>query len=75
MKQHYYQVVITQDEDGMYLAEVPNLHGCHSQAKDLATLYKRIEEAIELCLEVRKKKKEWFGKMMFIGVQQVPVSV
>ena len=46
-------VVIEQDEDGIYVASVPELQGCHTQAKKLGELNRRIKEAIELCLEVK----------------------
>jgi predicted RNase H-like HicB family nuclease len=47
-----FDVVIERDEEGYYIASVPALAGCHTQAKSLDTLMKRIREAIELCLEV-----------------------
>ncbi|MDD3603751.1 MAG: type II toxin-antitoxin system HicB family antitoxin [Kiritimatiellae bacterium] len=43
-----YNVVIEQDSDGYFVATVPELKGCHTQAKSLDTLMKRIREAIEL---------------------------
>jgi predicted RNase H-like HicB family nuclease len=46
-----FNVVIEQDADGYFVASVPELRGCHTQAKSLDTLMKRIREAIELCLE------------------------
>jgi predicted RNase H-like HicB family nuclease len=48
-----FRVVIEKDEDGYFVASVPALRGCHTQAKSLDVLMKRIREAIELCLEVR----------------------
>jgi predicted RNase H-like HicB family nuclease len=75
MAAYQISVVITQDEDGMYMAQVPNLPGCHTQAKTLATLYKRIQEAAELCLEVEKKKKNVVLKEKFVGLQQLEVTV
>jgi len=47
-----FSVVIERDSEGYYVASVPELSGCHTQAKSLDTLMKRIREAIELCLEV-----------------------
>lgn len=55
MKTYQFPIIVTQDEDGIYVAEVPSLPGCHTQAKTLPVLYKRIEEAIELYLEVEKR--------------------
>ena len=45
-----FNVVIEQDEDGYFIASVPELKGCHTQAKSLDALMKRIREAIELCI-------------------------
>ena len=45
-----FNVVIEKDADGYFVASVPALRGCHTQAKSLDVLMKRIEEAIDLCL-------------------------
>jgi predicted RNase H-like HicB family nuclease len=47
-----FNIIIEQDEDGFFVASVPELRGCHTQAKSLDILMKRIREAVELCLEV-----------------------
>jgi predicted RNase H-like HicB family nuclease len=65
-----FDVVIERDESGYYVASVPKLHGCHTQAKSLDVLMNRIREAIELCLEV---KKEVAGSSEFVGIQRVLV--
>jgi len=44
-------VLIKQDRDGYYVATVPALKSCYTQAKTLDELYPRIREVIELCLE------------------------
>ena len=46
-----FNVVIERDSENYYVASVPELRGCHTQAKSLDTLMKRVREAIELCLE------------------------
>ncbi|MBR8837998.1 MAG: type II toxin-antitoxin system HicB family antitoxin [Stigonema ocellatum SAG 48.90 = DSM 106950] len=43
--------VIERDADGYFVASVPNLAGCHTQAKSLDELMERIREAITFCLE------------------------
>lgn len=75
MKVYNFPVVITQDNKGIFIAKVPDLPGCHTQAKTLPLLYARVEEAIELCLEVEKQNKQAISQEKFIGVQQVQVSV
>jgi predicted RNase H-like HicB family nuclease len=68
-KELEFSVVIEKDEDGYFVASVPALRGCHTQAKSLDLLMKRVKEAIELCLEVEKP-----ATTEFIGVQRVAVS-
>jgi predicted RNase H-like HicB family nuclease len=46
-----YRVLIEQDEDGMFVAEVPSLPGCVSQGHTREEATKNITEAIELYLE------------------------
>jgi predicted RNase H-like HicB family nuclease len=48
-----FNVLIERDAKGYYVASVPALKGCHTQAKSLDKLMKRVREAIELCLEVQ----------------------
>jgi predicted RNA binding protein YcfA (HicA-like mRNA interferase family)/predicted RNase H-like HicB family nuclease len=49
---HQFDVIVEKDSAGYFVASVPALPGCHTQAKSLDTLMERIREAIELCLEV-----------------------
>jgi len=46
-----FAVVVEKDEDGDYVASVPELPGCHTQAKTLDELMRRIREATEVYLE------------------------
>ncbi|MHA1385415.1 MAG: type II toxin-antitoxin system HicB family antitoxin [Candidatus Helarchaeota archaeon] len=67
-----FSVIIEKDEDGYFIGTVPELPGCHTQAKTLDELTVRIIEAIELYLEVQKDKLKVPTK--FIGIQRVEVS-
>jgi predicted RNase H-like HicB family nuclease len=49
-----FMTVIERDEDGWYVASVPSLPGCHTQARSLDKLNERIKEAILLCLETNE---------------------
>lgn len=64
-----FNVLIEKDSDGYYVADVPELKGCHTQAKSLDELIVRIKEAIELYLEVEKD----LPANEFIGIQKVSV--
>ena len=69
MKQQSLTVLIELDEDGNYVALVPALRSCYTQAKSLEELYPRIKEVIALCLEEEKPIKT-----KFIGVQQMEIN-
>jgi len=64
-----FKVVVEKDADGYFVASVPALRGCHTQAKSLDVLMKRVKEAIELCLEVEEPAAN-----EFVGVQRVAVT-
>jgi len=50
--EHTLNVIIEREADGYFVARVPELHGCHTQARSLDELMVRIREAAKLCLEV-----------------------
>ena len=65
-----FNVFIERDSEGYYVASVPSLPGCHTQAKSLDVLMDRIREAIALCLEVEAEVAE---PLDFVGIQKVTV--
>jgi len=67
-----FNVIIEKDTEGYFVASVPSLKGCHTQAKSLDELMDRIKEAIELCMEVQTEIVEIPD---FIGVQKVSIDV
>jgi len=67
-----FNVVVEQDEDGFYIASVPELPGYHTQAKSLEKLNKRIIEVIELYIDVDKEQLN--KSIKFIGFQKVEVN-
>ena len=67
-----FSVVVERDEDGLYVASVPSLPGCHTQAASLDALMDRIREAIALHLDVEADTA--IPNLEFIGVQRVTVA-
>ena len=68
--QRKFTVLIEKDEEGYYVATVPSLRGCHTQAKSLDTLMKRIREAIELCIATEDAGST---PLDLVGIQQILV--
>lgn len=67
-----FTVLIEQDEDGIYVAKVPDIPGCYTQGKTVEQAMERIKEAMQVCLEA---DTEEIIPMKFIGVQQLGVKV
>jgi predicted RNase H-like HicB family nuclease len=67
-----FDVVVELDADGYYVASVPALQGCHTQARSLDKLMARIQEAIALCIEVEGQPA---AHNKFVGVQRVSVAL
>ncbi len=65
-----FNVIIERDSEGYFVASVPSIAGCHTQAKSLDEVIERIKEAIELCLGVEQENAE---VLEFIGMQKVSV--
>ncbi len=66
-----FNVIIEQDEDGIYVARVSEIDGCYTQGKTLQDVLERVKEAIEVCLEA---DKEEINPMRFVGIQRVQVE-
>jgi predicted RNase H-like HicB family nuclease len=69
--QREFNIIIERDSEGYYVATVPGLRGCHTQAKSLDTLIQRVREAIDLCLETEQELPEL---SQFVGVQRIMVE-
>jgi len=70
-----FPVIVLQDQDGMFTAKVPTLRGCHTQAKTLPTLFKRMREVIALCADVEKTKNHSLSSQKFVGLQHIEVEL
>jgi predicted RNase H-like HicB family nuclease len=70
-----YSVIIEKDEDGFFVASVPALPGCHTQAKTLPELRKRVKDAIKLCLSVAEKDLQYQKQIKMMSYQPKFVSM
>jgi len=61
-----YTVLIEQDEDGVFIAKVPDIPGCYTQGKNVEQAMERVKEAIQVCL-----MKNWGKKSnLLVGQKQ-----
>ena len=68
---HQFDIVVEKDSDGYFVASVPAMPGCHTQARSLDELMVRVREAIELYLEEQDASPE---RLDFVGVQRITVD-
>ena len=66
-----FSVIIERDAEGFYVATVPEVRGCHTQARSLDELMGRVKEAIQLCLEAEGDDA---ATLDFIGVQKITLA-
>ena len=64
-------VLIEQGEDGAYIASVPSLKSCYTQANTVQEVLEKIKEAAMLCLEV---ESDIPVMNKFVGVQQMEIT-
>ena len=69
--QRQFDVVIERDEESFYVATVPQLPGCHTQARSLDEVMERIREAVQLCLEVEGVPAQG---LEFVGIQRITIA-
>lgn len=65
-----FTVLIEQDEDGIFVAKVPDIPGCYTQGKTVEQAMERVKEAIQVCIEGDKEKPFC---LKFVGIQQVEI--
>lgn len=66
-----FDVVIERDSEGYYIASVPQIPACHTQARSLDEVMLRVREAIELCLAVEGMPGQ---ELEFVGIQRVTIA-
>lgn len=66
-----FEVLIERDEDGMFVASVPAMPGCHTQGETLAEARENIKEAILLWLDGGDEPRQG---VQVVGIEQVTIE-
>lgn len=66
-----FDIVIERDPDGLYVATVPALYGCRSEARSLDELVERARESILLRLEMEGLDP---GDLTFVGIHRIRLA-
>ena len=69
MSKREFYIVITRDEDGCLIGEVPQLRKCFNQGDTLDDLMQNMRESIKYCL----KEDDLDDRSEFVGVYKIEV--
>lgn len=80
-KVQQFKVIIEQGEDGVFVASVPAIPGCHTQGETYEEALVNVKEAIELCVDEAREDLAYRDRITwpeekqssFVGVATVPV--
>lgn len=70
-----FPVIIEKDEDGYFVADCPDLQGCHTQGKTLEEAITNIRDAIELNLKILKEDKQDIPRLEPVSMTSLEVSI
>ena len=70
-----FPVIIEKDEDGFFVADCPDLAGCHTQAKSLEEAILKIQDAIKLHLKILKEDKVEIPKSEPVSLSSIEVTI
>ena len=72
---YQFPVVIEKDEDGFFVADCPDLVGCHTQGKTLEEAITNIRDAIKLHLKILKEEKQEIPRVHPVSLTSLEVSL
>ena len=69
-----FPVIIEKDEDGFFVADCPDLAGCHTQGKTIEEAITNIRDAIKLHLKILKEEKQDIPRLVPVSMTSLEVS-
>lgn len=74
-KTYKFPIVIEKDEEGFFMADCPDLQGCHTQGKTIEEAITNIRDAIELHIKILKEDKEEIPFMQPVSLTSLEVAI
>lgn len=70
-----FPVIIEKDEDGFFVADCPDLQGCHTQGNTLEEAITNIRDTIKLHLKILKEEKQEIPKVQPVSLTSLEVVI
>ena len=76
MRSYQFQVIVEQDEDGMFVAEVPAIRACYAQGRTFEEAVENVREVLQMCLQEMIERGEEIPRPgEIVGLKRVEVAV
>jgi predicted RNase H-like HicB family nuclease len=77
MKKYHVQIVVEQDEDGIYVASCPALEGCYSEGGTFEEAIENVKDVIGMCLEEMQEEHRKIDLKYpeIVGIKHLEVHV
>lgn len=77
MTNYRFQILIEQDEDGMYVAECPALQGCYTQGVTFEEALENIREVIRICVQELEEEGKTVDPRFpeIVGIKTLEVAI
>lgn len=72
---YQFPVIIEKDKDGYYVADCPELLGCHAQGKTIEEAITNIRDVIKLHLKILKDDKQEIPQLQPVSLTSLEVTV
>ena len=70
-----FPVIIEKDEDGYFVADCPDLQGCHTQGKTLEGAIANIRDAIKLHVKILREDKEEIPQLEAVSLTSLQIAI
>lgn len=70
-----FPVIIEKDNDGFFVADCPDLVGCHTQGKSLEEAITNIRDAIKLHVKIMKEDKQDIPQLEPVSLTSLQVAI
>lgn len=74
-KSYQFPIIIEKDEDGYFIADCPDLPGCHAQGRTLEEAITNIREVAQLHLEILKEDKQEIPNLKPVSLTSLEVTI
>lgn len=68
-------VIVEKDQDGFFVADCPEIQGCHAQGNTLEQALTNIRDAIKLHLKILKEEKQDIPTYQPVSLASIEVSL